>query len=141
MFRCLVVDDNNQSRLLLEKFLSPHCKCDVAKNGQEGLRKFIEAMQRGENYQLICLDIIMPRIDGLELLNSIRFLEKERGIPISQAVKVIMVSALGADESVVHAFGQGCESYLVKPITNTALTTELKKLGLLSEQDAETEAR
>jgi len=129
--RVLIVDDDFDSRRLLQKILYPHGYCDVAVDGEEAVEAFRRAHSEGEPYDLICLDIIMPNMDGQEALREIRDIEKEQGIQTTDAVKVIMVSALDDSKELHDAFFLGeATSYLVKPIRKKTLVDEMSKLGL-----------
>lgn len=129
--RILIVDDDFDSRRLLQKILYPHGYCDVAVDGEEAVEAFRRARSEGEPYDLICLDIIMPNMDGQEALREIRDIEKEEGIAGADAVKVIMVSALDDSKELHDAFFLGeATSYLVKPIRKKTLVDEMRKLGL-----------
>ncbi|GAG45485.1 unnamed protein product, partial [marine sediment metagenome] len=80
---------------------------------------------------LICLDIMMPRMDGHEALGRIREVEQERGVLLGEGAKIVMTTALGDSKNVFRAFNEQCEGYLVKPIDQEQLQKELKKIGLV----------
>ena len=131
--RILIVEDDLSSQKLLQKMLSPHGDCDIVVNGKEAVDAFRLAGEEDQPYDLICLDIMMPEMDGQEALKKIREMEKERGIPEWCGVKVIMTTALEDGGNVFGAFESGCESYLVKPISKQRLIREMKKLNLIKE--------
>ena len=79
----------------------------------------------------MCLDIMMPVMDGYQSLVGIRNLEKERNIPEDKAVKVIMTTALNDEANVKMAFELGCTIYSGKPIDQEKFEQALKKLGLV----------
>ena len=85
----------------------------------------------GEPYDLACLDIMMPVMDGYQVLRSIRDLEADHGIPEEEQVKVIMTTALNDEENVKMAFDLGCSVYSGKPINKEKFDQALKKLGLI----------
>ena len=129
--RVLIVDDDFDSRRLMQKILYPHGYCDVVVDGEEAVEAFRRAHADDEPYDLICLDIIMPNMDGQEALREIRDIEKEKGIQAADAVKVIMISALDDSKELHDAFFLGeATSYLVKPIRKKTLVDEMNKLGL-----------
>ncbi len=64
--RILVVEDDFISRRLLCRFLERFGECDVAINGNEAVNAVEHALQAGAHYDLICLDIMMPEMDGQE---------------------------------------------------------------------------
>ncbi len=132
--RVLIVEDDFISRKLLEEILSPYGKCDIAVDGKGAIEAYKMSWLRNEPYDLICMDIMMPNVDGYEALVKIREIEKERGIKDRREVKVIMTTALDDPKTVVKAFYKGgATSYIVKPISSRRLLHEMHKLGLAEE--------
>lgn len=130
--KCLIVEDQFLSRRILKDLLSPHFECDIAINGQEAVTSFQLAHEGKRPFDLICMDIMMPIVDGYEALRQIRCLEQEKGIPQNREVRVIMISALDDPQTVVKSFYVGgATSYLVKPVTKQKLMHEIRQLGLL----------
>ena len=130
--RTLVAEDEFTSRKLLQTILSGYGDCDIAIDGEEAIEAFTSASERGEPYDLICMDIMMPKLDGHEALARIRDIEKERAVPAGRTAKVIMTTALGDPKNVVRAlYREGAGSYLVKPIAKQKLLEELRVMGLI----------
>ena len=130
--KSLVVEDDFVSRLVMQKMLSPYGQCDAAVNGKEAIQAFTLAFNEGVPYELICLDIMMPEMDGKEALKIIRNIESEQMVAPQNEVKVIMVTALDTPKEVIDAFYHGgCTSYLVKPIDKIKIIRSVKELGLL----------
>ena len=92
--RVLVVEDDHISAMVIREILAPLGVAEVAENGLVAVSKFRNALERGESYDCVFLDIMMPNLSGHEALNIIRGKEKERGVPLSKEVKVIMTSAM-----------------------------------------------
>lgn len=130
--RILIAEDDLVSRKFLFKFLSVYGDCDITVDGIEALDAFLMAWDEGKPYELICLDIMMPRADGLKVLNTIRHLEDEKGINDKQRAKVIMTTVLNDTETVQEAFNSGCEAYASKPIDTKKLLEVLQKMDLVS---------
>ena len=129
--RFLVVDDDFETRHLMQKLLRPFGDVDVATDGEEGVEAFSRALKAGEPYALVTMDILMPNIDGQQALREIRQIEKEHDIAPENQVKVIMVSGLDNSEELHDAFFLGeATSYIVKPINHQALLQEIAKLGV-----------
>ena len=129
--KTLVVEDDFISRLVLQKMLTPLGQCDTAVNGNEAVQAFEIAFDEKQPYDLICLDIMMPEMDGKEALKLIRQKEKEYGIEPSNEAKIIMITALDTPKEVIDAFYRGgCTSYLVKPIEKSRIIGVVKDLGL-----------
>ena len=130
--KTLIVEDEPTNRLLLQAILSGYGDCDIATDGEEAVEAFRSAFERGVPYDLVCMDIMMPKLDGHEALARIRNIEKEGNVPAEEAAKVIMTTALGDPKNVVKAlYGEGAGSYLVKPIGKQKLLEELRCMGLI----------
>jgi|GEM_PF-355328 len=106
-------------------------ECDITVDGLEALEAFMIAHDEGEPYDLICLDIMMPNLDGEKTLKVIRDIERQKGIEDFNRVKVIMTTALNDTDRVFNAFDTGCEAYASKPINTEKLVEVIKKLGLI----------
>ena len=105
--------------------------CDICENGEQALAAFEFALMKNSPYDLVCMDIMMPKMDGQETLRCIRQTEKRQGINYSRGVKVIMLSALSDPHSVMQAFFQnGATGYMVKPIQKDKLLIELENIGI-----------
>jgi two-component system, chemotaxis family, chemotaxis protein CheY len=130
--KCLIVEDDLMSRRLLKAHMSKFADCDIAVTGKEAVESFKLSTAEKKPYNLICLDIMLPEMDGQQVLKQVREIEKLNGVGGLKGVKVIMTTALGDKKNVADAFFKGgCESYLVKPIMKDNLVIELKKLGLI----------
>jgi len=135
--KCLIVEDDFTARKLLQMYLSDYGDCFIAVNGREAVEAVRQALDEGQPYDLICLDIMMPEMDGQEALKVIRQVEKEHGIAGLDNVKVIMTTALDDPRNVMGAFRGGCEAYIVKPIAKKKLVEEMEKLGVITQQVSE----
>jgi CheY-like chemotaxis protein len=114
----LVVDDNKINRLLLQRLLENQGhRITQAENGVEALT-FIQN-QEGDPIDVVLLDIMMPEMDGYELLTKIKDDPKTSHLP------VIMVSALDELDSVVRCIEIGATDYLTKPVQPTLLRARL----------------
>lgn len=128
--RILIVEDDFGSRRLLQALLKPYGTCDVVVDGAEAVEAFRLAHEDGQRYDVIFLDIMMPRLDGQEALKQIRTVEKELGIRGVEEVKVVMTTALEDPRNVVEAYYRGgATSYIVKPIDKEKIMEEMGKLG------------
>lgn len=129
--KSLVVDDDFFSRRILQTMLSGYGECHVAVDGKEAVFAFEQAMAENAPYDLICLDIMMPEMNGQEALKTIRQKEEEKNIFGSDSVKIIMTTALDDSDNIRTAFREQCESYLIKPIHKSKLTDILKEFELI----------
>jgi two-component system chemotaxis response regulator CheY len=132
IMKTLIVEDDFLSRSLLSTLLSEYGVCHVAVNGQEALNAVERGLVENDPYDLICLDIMMPVMDGQQALQKIRKLEEEHGIGGLDTAKVIMVTAADDSKNIMRAFRQGqCEAYLTKPLDREKLITHIRDLGLI----------
>jgi two-component system chemotaxis response regulator CheY len=128
--RILVVEDDFGSRRMMQKLLEAWAEVDAVVDGEEALQAFRIAWEEGHPYDLILMDIMMPRMDGHESLKRMRALEKDMGVRPSVETPIIMTTALEDPRNVVEAYYQGgATSYLVKPIERDKLRDELVRLG------------
>ena len=131
--KALVVEDDFANRKILQKILSPYGEVDIAVNGVEAIEAFSKALEEGTPYELICMDIMMPEMDGQAALKRIRAIEREKDIPHLQEAKVIMTTALDDPKNVVEAYYKGgATSYVPKPIDKQMLLHLLKNLNLIA---------
>jgi two-component system chemotaxis response regulator CheY len=128
--RVLLVEDDFVGRLLLQTFLSRYGECHVAVNGREAVEAFRAALEQGQKYDLICMDIMMPEMDGREAVRQMRALEESRGILSSSGVKIIMTTAVDDVREVSRCFKELCDAYLVKPIDLDQLLRLMKSYQL-----------
>ncbi len=126
--RILVVEDDSASRGLMQILLSEYGHCSYASNGVEAVETFTRALDEAEPFDLVCLDIMMPEMDGLEALKQIREIETSHGIEETNRVKAIMTTTASQKAKTMKAFHYGCNGYLVKPISKDAILKEMKKL-------------
>jgi two-component system chemotaxis response regulator CheY len=129
--KVLIAEDDFASSEYMLRFLSKYGECDITDNGAEAVEAFSMALQSKEGYDLVCLDIVMPKMDGYQVLSKIRELEKAYSIPEEQAAKIIMTSALSDGKHVTKAFKLGCTAYAGKPIDQRKFENVLRKLGLI----------
>lgn len=127
--KILIVEDDLSSRKFLYKFMSAYGECDITVDGMEGLDAYLISLDEEEPYDLICLDIMMPKVDGVKVLKTIREVENQKGIEGDKKVKIIMTTALNDVDVVKDSFDSGCEVYANKPIDIKKLETVMEKLG------------
>jgi two-component system chemotaxis response regulator CheY len=129
--RILIAEDDLASRKFMQKFLSQFGECDVAVDGLEAIDSILSSIKEKKLYDLICLDIMMPKLDGLKVLKVLRDIETQNGIMEEARSKVIMTTALNDQKTVMDAYDSGCEAYAWKPIDIQKFQEVMKKLNLL----------
>jgi len=130
--KILIVEDDLTSRMVLQGLLKPYGQRHVAVNGKEAVEAARAALAAGEPYDLICLDIMMPVMDGQEAPQRDSQPGKGAGIRGRDEVKIIMMTALDDPKNVVEAYYKGgATKYLVKPIDKHLLIEAIRRLGLI----------
>ena len=123
--RILLIDDEPVALTKLELMLKKNVgHCDTATSGVAATEQFVKAIDENQPYDLVTIDIDLPDITGLDLLNRFSALETKNQVSPS---KKIMVTAHSNADYVVKARNH-CDAYLVKPIRKAAL---LEKIGNL----------
>lgn len=119
MEKILIVDDEEDFCYFVKKNLEAISNYEIitATKGKKGIQ-----IARKEKPDLILLDIMMPGIDGFEVLKRLKENEKTQNIP------VIMLTAKDEDESKIKAIGSYCEDYIVKPVENIVLKAKIHKV-------------
>ena len=121
--KVLIAEDDFASRKFMLRFFEKYGECDVTVDGKEAVEAYKMAIECGEPYDLICLDIMMPEMDGHQALKTIRKIEEESGVAEDERVKIV----------VTKAFENGCTAYAGKPINQDKLEAMLKKFKLIEE--------
>ncbi|MCC5656625.1 response regulator [Nostoc sp. XA010] len=127
--RILLVDDNTDMRNYLRRILSEYYKVDVAIEGETAL-----TAAYNDPPDLILSDVMMPGMDGIELLRQLRADLRTREIPI------LLLSARAGEESAVEGLESGADDYLVKPfsrrelLARVAANLELGRVRLAASQ-------
>lgn len=129
--KTLLAEDDFASRKFMDQYLSQYGECDVTVDGEEAVDAFMMALEDGEPYDLVCLDVMMPVLDGYQVLKAIRDIEAERDTPKEDRVKIIMTTALNEERNVKKAFELGCEAYSGKPIDVDRFEEVLRRLNLI----------
>jgi len=128
--KILVVDDEIVSRKKMMKILNSFGSCEGVQNGKAALSVVKTSLAEWKLYDLITLDVSMPDISGIEVLNSIRELEKERGLAEEERAKILMVTSHSDMETVKACVGK-CDGYVIKPFNKEVMIEKMKKIGLL----------
>ena len=126
--RVLVADDDFVNRKFLEKIFIRYGEVVAVDNGMSAVDEAVRGMEQREFFDLICLDIMMTKLDGYKTLEAIREAESKYAVFDNRA-KVIMISAL--DEVVLDSF-QVCsdyDAYICKPIVVDKFEKLLDKMG------------
>ncbi len=123
--RLLIVDDDNQIRELLSFDIAQSGYIvDCASNGQEGLKKALE-----NNYDLILLDVMMPKMNGFDVCKNIRLANIN--------TPILMLTAKGTIEDKTQGFDCGADDYLIKPFEIQEVLLRIRALLRRGESNKE----
>jgi signal transduction histidine kinase len=130
--RVLVADDNSDMRQYLARLLSEQYEVETVADGQAALQA-----ARKNPPDLIVSDVMMPIVDGFELLRTLRAEKRTRTIP------VVLLSARAGEESRVEGIGAGADDYLIKPFSARELLARVSgRLEIARlQRDRETQLR
>ena len=134
--KILIADDDFVNRRFLEKILSGYGEVTGVDNGMSAVDEATRALEERDLFDLICLDIMMTKLDGYKTLEAIREAEAKYEIDTLNRAKVIMISAL--DEVVLDNI-QICDdydAYICKPIIIDKFDKLLEKLGFSKQEKA-----
>jgi PAS domain S-box-containing protein len=111
----MIVDDNTDMRMHIETLLSSKFNTVTASNGADALNKIKESAP-----DLVLSDIMMPVMDGIELLKTIKTNNQTENIP------VILLTARAGEESKIEGWETGADDYLVKPFSSKELIARIE---------------
>jgi two-component system chemotaxis response regulator CheY len=129
--RSLLAEDDVASQLLLKTFLSRYGECHAAANGREAVEAFRASLERGPRFDLICMDIMMPEMDGRQAVRQVRALEEAHGIFSHDGAKIVMTTTVDDIQEVIRCFQELCDAYLTKPIDLCQLLKQMKAYRLV----------
>lgn len=124
----LIIDDDSESCRLLEKRLEGYSADIYVSDGRSACNMFLNAHRKGAPFDVVFLDIVMPGVDGHEILARIRDWEKENLEP-EQATKIVMVSAMKDTKNIFSSVKEGCDHYMTKPIRKQGVIDVMQKMG------------
>ena len=117
--KCLIVEDDFNARKLLQIYLSDYADCFIAVNGREAVEAVRQALDEAQPYDLICLDMMMPEMNGCEATKTLR----DKGIK-TPIVALTAYAMKGDDTKCIEA---GCDDYISKPIDREQLLRIVRK--------------
>jgi two-component system chemotaxis response regulator CheY len=119
--KVLVVDDELTARIVLKEILSGYGELHCCADGNEAVLKCTTALERGDPYDLICMDVLMPVMGGIEALKLIRHQEEIHSGGRPRAARVIVTTAADDTSTINDAFRELCDAYIIKPIDGEKL--------------------
>ena len=132
--KALVVDDDLITRIVLQEILSAYADVHSCVDGNEAVLAYKRAIERGEPYDLVCMDVLMPVMGGIEALKLIRQEEELHGRVRPRATKVVITTATDDKNTISQAFHELCDAYVVKPIDTEEIIDVVRCLFPIEER-------
>lgn len=130
--KILILEDEPTTAVLLRKIMSRFGDVDLARDGKEAMDFYMKSVDVASPYDLICLDIMVPEIDGQEVLRQIRLSEENLGRDnVKDMIKIVMITALQDSDNLMTAFNAQSDGYIFKPFNIEKIEKTLKKLDLI----------
>ena len=120
----LCEDDENLGMLLREYLQAKGFEAELCPDGDAGYKAFLKG-----KFDICILDVMMPMLDGYQVLSTIRKFETERNFKPEERTKVIMTTALNEEVNVKKAMEIGCDAYVGKPVNVERFAMLLSKMG------------
>ncbi len=131
MQRVLIVDDSTSIRESFASILSPLADCETAANGQEAVDLVKRTINKGESFDLVLMDIIMPEKDGLTAVKEIRRFEEMRGVAETERLTIVIVTTIKEPSRILTAqYDCGADAYITKPFTKKTVLQTLRGNGI-----------
>ena len=132
--KALVVDDDLITRIVMQEILSSYAEVHSCVDGKEAVLAYRRALSRGDPYDLVCMDLQMPVMGGIDALRLIRRDEQLYCHPGARDTKVIVTTSDDDADTISEAFRQLCDAYIIKPIDTEKLTDVLGCLFPIEEK-------
>jgi two-component system chemotaxis response regulator CheY len=130
--KTLIIEDDSSANSIFVRYFENYGACDSATTGFDGMQKFMDALNSGDLYNLVIIDIILPDMNGYQLLETIRLEEDMRKFSNSERAKIILTTSLDDEENrkLIEKLKYGYETYYVKSFALDGIEKNLKELGI-----------
>lgn len=123
----LVIDDQMTTRMLLRCMLETYGEVVEAKAGKEGVALFGAALADGAPFQMVCVDLGLPDIDGNQVLEQLRAVEVQQ--QVRAPATIVVVSGNDTEEARGDALERSADAYLTKPVSYESMFALLARIG------------
>ena len=128
--KILIIEDDKSTQLLLEKIFGSDIECTIFTEAMDGIDSFVENMIQFDSYDAVLIDINLPDLNGVNVLRLLRKFESVKGIMENRKSKIIMMTGNADEQNVKESLKNGCDNFLIKPITKEKIETKFKAVGL-----------
>jgi len=129
--RSLIVEYDPACCRIMFEVLRQNGECCFAENRDEGIEIFRQAWMNGRPIELVCLDIMMPNMEGTELLHLIHASSLGMLNEGFKQPKILLTTLMTETDTVAEYYHKLCDTYLVKPITAERLQEKLGMMGFV----------
>ena len=130
--KILIADDSDVTCKILQKIMHEYGEVHCCQNGQQAITVFQENLDANTPFDVVFLDILMPKMDGQHALQLIREEEARRDINGLDGVKIVMVSSCKDAMNILGSFRHQCDAYVRKPYDADQIRQELENIGLIA---------
>ncbi|HOM28501.1 MAG TPA: response regulator [Deltaproteobacteria bacterium] len=127
--RILIVEDEQTNRMILDRILTSYGEVTLCEDGQEALDAFTKAHSDGYPYDLVCMDFMLPNMDGRDTVARIRDMESSMGIAMPNKVKILMITGLSSLESEYGDISSLSDAVLQKPFKKSEVEEIVERMG------------
>jgi two-component system chemotaxis response regulator CheY len=127
--RILIVEDDPVSQLFMSTVLSRYGQCSMACDGVAAVSDYIDASLCGNPFELVFMDIMLPKLDGLSAIERIREFEGHNPWHVPNPAQVVVVSAKDDLPNHIRAYcAHDILSYMQKPLERADLEATMDKI-------------
>ncbi|MCB9481248.1 MAG: response regulator [Desulfobacteraceae bacterium] len=121
--RALIAEDNPSSRSLYFKWMESFFdEVDIVSDGSQAVSIFLKALMDRNPYSFVVMDLMMPEMNGYDVIREFRILEEEYSIENSLPSKIVVVSGIEKKDFIISALKEVCDYYIEKPVKKAVLT-------------------
>lgn len=129
--KILIAEDDSKSRNNLFDLLSQYGECDLVIDGMETMDAYLISLMENDPYDLIYLNMFIPKVEGIKILKAIRDIENQR-IKEEYHSTVIISSLLENIDEAEKIFDIGIDGYIIKPIKSERVLALLNELSMIN---------
>ena len=129
----LIVEDDLVSQTFMKTVLSQCGQCANASDGEEAVRRYATAAIAGQPFDVVFMDIMLPKMDGLTAIDKIREYEESNPKYVLKPTQVVVVTTTDDSQNIIHAYCTGdVFAYMKKPLERNVLETTMAKITCAS---------
>ncbi len=130
--KILIIDDDASSRQMFRAYFEQFGQCDTSSQGYDGITAYKNAINQGQAYDLVVIDIILPDLSGDKIMEIIRTEEDLHKISDLSRSKIVLTTSLDDEinRQIAEKLTKGLETYYVKSFAVEGLSEKLAELGI-----------